>query len=658
MIDEINDIDSIPLLNWVYDIYLLGNKTALSDNSKLVQAELIENIINTFGGYSGCLAEKNTETNDLEIVSVVGLPDHVVGTHIKFGEGILGSVAKNGAPILLEGNLSKQDEYASKVDERHAERPDSAMCWPLIVENEVTGVISINRKQGGAPFNNQDLAYGSNVIKFISLALENARLHVRSNAYFNKQSVLSRQQEVWSEALSWLNNSHKQIGECDDLEEFYKTAIFQAVLIAGSEWGCILECTANRPVKVYSSKPGAVNEELLLNLFVEANIAEDLIKQGLHYISKENLDENPFYTKLISLFPGTFALTRVLIEGNIAAIIIVNSGEKVNDITDENFAAFTVFLDGIKQVLEHRILLMSLKRTNSELAQEKNEQKALIVELKDAQNQLLQSEKLASIGQLAAGVAHEINNPVGYISSNISSLKTYIDDIISLLDLYDESEAFIKDSPELTKRINSLKEEIDINYLKEDIKDLTTESLEGVDRVKQIVQDLKDFSHVDEAEWQWADVHKGLDSTLNVVNNEIKYKADVIKEYGDLPQIECIPSQLNQVFMNMLVNAAHAIEDGRGTITIRTGTENDMAWFEFIDTGKGIEQDKVNKIFDPFFTTKPVGKGTGLGLSLSYGIIEAHKGKIEVKSEIGKGTTFRITIPIKSPVADAEEKIN
>lgn len=657
MIDEINNIDSIPLLSWIYDIYLLGNKTALSDNSKLVQTELIENIIKTFGGYSGCLVEKNTKTDDLEIVSVVGLPDHVLGTHIKFGEGILGSVAKNGAPILLEGNLSKQDEYASKIDERNAERPGSSMCWPLMIENEVTGVISINRKQGEIPFNNQDLVYGSNIIKFISLVLENARLHVKSNAYFNKQSVLSQQQAVWSEALSWLNSSHKHIGECGDLEEFYKMAILQAVLIAAGEWGCILECTANRPVKAYLSKNGVVNEELLLNIFSEVNIFEQLINQGLHYISKENLDEHSFYSKLTSLCPGYFTLARVLIEGNIAAIIIVNSGERVNDIADENFAAFSVFLDGIKQVLEHRILLMSLKRTNSELAQEKNEQKALIAELKDAQNQLLQSEKLASIGQLAAGVAHEINNPVGYISSNISSLKTYIDDIISLLDLYDESEAFIKDSPELIERINSLKEKIDINYLKEDIRDLTTESLEGVGRVKQIVQDLKDFSHVDEAEWQWADVHKGLDSTLNVVNNEIKYKADVIKEYGDLPQIECIPSQLNQVFMNMLVNAAHAIEDGRGTISIRTGTENGMAWFEFVDTGKGIEQDKISKIFDPFFTTKPVGKGTGLGLSLSYGIIEAHKGKIEVKSEIGKGTMFRITIPIKSPMADTE-KIN
>ena len=162
------------------------------------------------------------------------------------------------------------------------------------------------------------------------------------------------------------------------------------------------------------------------------------------------------------------------------------------------------------------------------------------------------------------------------------------------------------------------------------------------------MQDLKDFSHVDQAEWQWVDLHKGIDSTLNVVNNEIKYKAEVVKEYGDIPQVECLASQLNQVFMNMLVNASHAIgEGGHGRITIRTGLKDEMVWVEFADTGKGIAPENLTRIFDPFFTTKPVGKGTGLGLSLSYGIVDKHHGRIEVESEVGKGTTFRIWIPVR-----------
>ena len=183
-----------------------------------------------------------------------------------------------------------------------------------------------------------------------------------------------------------------------------------------------------------------------------------------------------------------------------------------------------------------------------------------------------------------------------------------------------------------------------------------SESKDGITWVKQIVQNLKDFSHVDTSdEWHFADLRNGLDSTLSIVNNEIKYKANVVKEYGDIPEVECLPSQLNQVFMNLLVNAAHAIEE-RGTITIHTGTirtgqQGEEVWVEVADTGKGIAPEHLKKIFDPFFTTKPIGKGTGLGLSLSYGIIQKHHGRIEVQSEIGKGTTFRVWLPVKQPQA-------
>ncbi|MDH4284272.1 MAG: ATP-binding protein, partial [Gallionellaceae bacterium] len=167
---------------------------------------------------------------------------------------------------------------------------------------------------------------------------------------------------------------------------------------------------------------------------------------------------------------------------------------------------------------------------------------------------------------------------------------------------------------------------------------------------------LKDFSHVDAGEeWHYSDLRKGLDSTLNIVHNEIKYKADVVKEYGELPEVECLSSQLNQVFMNLLVNATHAIEE-RGTITIRTGQQGEEVWMEVADTGKGIKPEHLTKIFDPFFTTKPVGKGTGLGLSLSYSIVQKHHGRIEVESEVGKGTTFRVWLPVKQPVQESNEQ--
>jgi signal transduction histidine kinase len=282
------------------------------------------------------------------------------------------------------------------------------------------------------------------------------------------------------------------------------------------------------------------------------------------------------------------------------------------------------------------------------LQKEKSEQQALIEKLHDAQNQLLQSDKMASIGQLAAGVAHEINNPIGYVNSNLGALEKYLKGIFAILEAYEQAEPLLAADPATAARVKALRDKLDIEFLKNDIGALMKESEEGISRVKKIVQDLKDFSHVDESEWQFVDLHKGLESTLNVVRNEIKYKAEVIKEYGDLQEVECLPSQINQVYMNMLVNAAHAIEN-LGTITIRTGMQGKEAWVEFADSGKGIPPENLKRIFEPFFTTKPVGKGTGLGLSLSYGIIQKHHGRIEVASEVGKGTTFRVILPVKQP---------
>ena len=269
--------------------------------------------------------------------------------------------------------------------------------------------------------------------------------------------------------------------------------------------------------------------------------------------------------------------------------------------------------------------------------------------LQRAQDQLLQSEKLASIGQLAAGVAHEINNPVGYVFSNFGTLTKYLDDLFRMLAAYEQAEAQLAGTPTAAS-LAQLRNEIELDYLKEDVPQLMAESCEGITRVRKIVQDLKDFSHVDaHQEWEWTDLHRGIDSTLNIVNNEIKYKADVIKEYGQLPEVQCLSSELNQVFMNLLVNAAHAIGPQRGTIHIRSGCEGDEVWIEVQDNGSGIPRENLSRIFDPFFTTKPVGKGTGLGLSLSYGIVQKHLGRLDVDSEVGSGTRFRVTLPVRQP---------
>jgi two-component system NtrC family sensor kinase len=270
-----------------------------------------------------------------------------------------------------------------------------------------------------------------------------------------------------------------------------------------------------------------------------------------------------------------------------------------------------------------------------------------ILERKQLEVHLLQSEKLASIGQLAAGVAHEINNPVGYVSSNFATLAGYQASLFEMLQAYERAEGTIGDAA-VAAGLAGLRERIELDFLKEDIPMLMRESQEGLARVGKIVRDLKDFSHVDaNPRWKPANLTQCIDSTLNVVNNEVRYKADIVREYGDLPEVSCIASEINQVIMNLVVNAAHAIGEERGRITIRTGTEGAEVWIEVSDNGCGIPPESLARIFDPFYTTKPVGKGTGLGLSLSYGIVQKHHGRIEVRTAVGAGTTFRVRLPIE-----------
>ena len=286
-----------------------------------------------------------------------------------------------------------------------------------------------------------------------------------------------------------------------------------------------------------------------------------------------------------------------------------------------------------------------LARAYATLREEKARQEALINELAQAHSQLLQSEKLASIGQLAAGVAHEINNPVGFVNANLGTLQRYVADLLTALAAYERIEGEL--IAESRAALAALKREIDIDYLRSDIPTLLSESVEGLQRVKRIVQGLKDFSHVDKSEKQWANLESNLDTTINIVWNELKYKAELKREFGAIPELECIPSQLNQVFMNLLMNAAQSIE-GHGHITVRTGHDENSVWVEVEDTGQGIRPEHRDRIFDPFFTTKAVGTGTGLGLSISYGIVRKQGGRIEVRSEVGQGSTFRVVLP-KSP---------
>ncbi len=285
-----------------------------------------------------------------------------------------------------------------------------------------------------------------------------------------------------------------------------------------------------------------------------------------------------------------------------------------------------------------------LKKASEELTRKNARLNEALAELKRSQAKVLHQEKMASIGQLAAGVAHEINNPIGFINSNLSTLGKYLSRLSGFLAVQSECIA-AGAPPEQVESVRQQQARLKIDYIVKDLETLVRESLEGAERVRSIVADLKSFSRVDESEYKQADLNECLRSTINIVWNEIKYKATLKKELGDIPKTRCYPQQINQVFMNLLVNAAHAIEQ-QGVITVRSWEEDGYICVTVADTGQGIPEANLSRIFEPFFTTKEVGKGTGLGLSITYDIVKKHKGEITVQSQPGKGTVFTVRIPV------------
>ena len=301
----------------------------------------------------------------------------------------------------------------------------------------------------------------------------------------------------------------------------------------------------------------------------------------------------------------------------------------------------------LRDVTEARHRQDELRRRHGELQQ-------AYARLASAQEQLLQSEKMASIGQLAAGIAHEINNPIGYVHSNLVSLRDYASGLLELIHAYERALAPKLDEATLAE-LAEVRSRVDFDFVSTDLPELIGESREGLERVRRIVQDLKDFSHAGrEAGWRRIDLHKGLESTLNIVWNDLKYRAKVERQFGALPLVECHPSEINQVFMNLLLNASHAIGE-RGTITLASGhdADRDEVWVSIRDSGPGIAADALPRIFDPFFTTKPVGTGTGLGLSISYGIVKKHGGRIDVGNADDGGAVFTVVLPVYQPLRAA-----
>ena len=305
----------------------------------------------------------------------------------------------------------------------------------------------------------------------------------------------------------------------------------------------------------------------------------------------------------------------------------------------------------VERALERRALLRDARRYERDLERRNSELHETNARLERLQAQIVQSEKMASLGQLAAGIAHELNNPSGFIYGNMQMLSECVLGLERLLSFYEG----VRLAPDEGAALRALKDEVDYEHTLSDLHSIIIDCREGAERIRDVVQNLRTFSRLDEAEFKKVDIHDGLESTLRLLSRFFSSGAVTLRrEYGRLPPVDCYAGQLNQVWMNLLANAAHAVKCG-GVVSVSTESRGDSVIVRVRDTGCGIAPENLPRIFDPFFTTKPVGEGTGLGLSVTYGIIERHGGAIEVDSRLGEGTVFTVTIPVDARRAAVQE---
>ncbi len=444
--------DKLTKLSWLEELYMLSQTAASATELEEALQVMLRHIADGFSAGSGTLALVEAEAKTLEIAAGTDLPKEAIGRRIQYGQGVLGKVAQDGTPMLINGTLDASK--TSRPDGPSTRKvPSSSMCWPLMLKGTVMGVLAVNRFDPQPAFEDKDLHRGSIMVNMLALVIENLRMH--------------REQQQRIARLSQLNEE--------------------------------------------------------------------------------------------------------------------------------------------------------MRKMNRQLA--------------DTQAQLLQQEKLASVGQLAAGVAHEINNPLGFVSSNLRSLTGYVNELIQ----------------RASRDPAVVAADEDLQYLIEDVPLLVKETSDGLERVRKIVQDLRDFSRVDSAdEWELSDINANLQKAINVGLVDFKGRIDICTQWGDIPPVRCLASQVNQVFLNILLNAAQAIA-AEGSISVRTQLDQtgQAVLISIEDTGCGINPDHLSRIFEPFFTTKPVGSGTGLGLSLAYSIIKKHHGSLSASSENGCGARFTVSIPLK-----------
>lgn len=416
--------------------------------------------------------------------------------------------------------------------------------------------------------------------------------------------------------------------------------------------------------------------EKLKEVFAESKISDKAIKKKKMQGDSIYMQSITTGSKIIELFFYNEPITKIyldMLRDNMLAMVFIFvfmgfflsnliSGilikpiniliKSLGDFAKGNFShrlEETNYIEINRLIRSYNEMAESLEKLYQSLEQQvkdrTKELEAAYSELKSTQAMMVHSEKMKSLGELVAGITHEINNPVNFIYGNLIHLKNYTADMMSVINQYSEFDADL--SEEHRQKIQELKKEIDLDFLKDDLPELIRSCQEGTERTKNIILDLKNFSRLEEAVINNVDLPKEIDTTLNILHNKFKNKITVHKEYDEnMPHVEGFGGQLNQVFMNILDNAAFAVGD-KGDVWIRLKTDGKNAIIEFEDNGCGMNETTKKKVFDPFFTTKEVGQGTGLGMAISYKVIKNHKGNIDLATEVGKGSKFTITLPLK-----------